>query len=102
MDNPDSRARRLTEEQVKRWEELELHVYDQRFVYREKYQNVLLYCEDPLLPIFQNLAPFASYWLHRAAFGHISVPPKGHHRPGCDEIPLNHTPEIAEKTQGGD
>jgi hypothetical protein len=38
MDNQDSSAQQLTEEQVKRWEELGVHVCDQRFVYRDKYK----------------------------------------------------------------
>lgn len=102
MDNPGGRAQRLTEERVKPWEELGAHVCDPPSACREEHQHVLLCCEDTSLPMFQNLAPFASCWLHRAAPGRISVPPKFPHRPDCDKIPLNHAPEIAEETQGDD
>lgn len=44
-------------------ERLGEHIYNDRFIYKDRYQNVLLKCEDSLLPSFKKLAPFTSYWL---------------------------------------
>lgn len=68
-------------------ERLGEYLYNDRFIYRDRYQNVLIKCEDSLLPSFKKLAPFTSYWLGQLDLGEKHCMIKSYINP---EIPSGH------------